>query len=323
VIREMRKLLKVTGSGGRFLILLLLRSPTDSAFTVINAAFLRRAFDAVGERDAAALSTACLFFGIATITVFLYNGTVWSLYAPFTVRMEGKLRIRLFDKISSFSYERIEAAPQGEWLTRLNTDVGMPFTSQAMSYPHLVCAAVNIGVSAVILWRMNPAVFGWILLFVVPHILVSQLLIARAMPRLSKRSLEAKGANTGELAALITCADVAALYDGTDYLMKRFERSSRELLLANMRMRVRSAFGAAIMPLFGLGGYLTLLVVCGGWIARGTLTFGDLTAAFQYRGGVLVGSLMLINCMISIGAGMAGIRRLNETMGEKGEETRG
>ena len=54
--------------------------------------------------------------------------------------------------------------------------------------------------------------------------------------------------------------------------------------------------------------------VSGGWIANGHFTFGDLTAAFQYRGGVLVGSLTLINCLVSIQASIAGIRRLNETM---------
>jgi hypothetical protein len=48
-----------------------------------------------------------------------------------------------------------------------------------------------------------------------------------------------------------------------------------------------------------------------------------LTAAFQYRGGVLVGSLILINCLVSIQASMAGIRRLNETMLEKTEEQYG
>jgi len=59
-----------------------------------------------------------------------------------------------------------------------------------------------------------------------------------------------------------------------------------------------------------------LLIVCDKWIANGQLTFGDLTAAFQYRGGVLKGALMLINSLISIQASMAGIKRLNGTMSE-------
>ena len=319
MLREFRKILKITGSGWRFLFLLLLRSPVDIASTLINAIFLQHAFNAVGQNDAAGLTSACLMFGVASLCLFLYNGTVWNIYAPFCARLEGRLRTKLFDKISSLSYERIESISQGEWITRLNTDVEAPFL-RGFHFPHAACAIVNISVSAIILWRMNPAVFGWVLLFVVPHIIVSQLLIARAMPNLNKKSLEATAKNTSEMTALITCADAAALYDARYYLMARFEQSSRALWTANMKIRARNALSAGILPLFGLGGYLTLLIVSSGWIADGQFTFGDLTAAFQYRGGVLVGSMVLISCMISIQASMAGIRRLNETMAQKTEE---
>jgi hypothetical protein len=45
--------------------------------------------------------------------------------------------------------------------------------------------------------------------------------------------------------------------------------------------------------------------------------FGDLTAAFQYRGGVLIGANRLVNCVVSIGASAAGVRRVMEIMEEK------
>jgi len=322
MLRELRTLLTFTGNGVKFLFLLLLRCPFDAAMTVVNATFLQHAFNAVTQNDSAQLTSLCLIFGLASLCLFLYNGTVWSIYAPFVTRMESRLRAKLFIKISEFSYERIEAIPQGEWVTRLNTDVQMPF-SRPIHLPHAICAIVNISVSAVILWLINPEVFCWVLLFVIPHIVVSQLLIARAMPELNKKSLEATAKNTSELTALITCADTAALYDAQDYLIKRFEESSLNLRRANMKIRNRNTLGAAIIPLFGMGGYLILMIVSSTWIANGNLTFGDLTAAFQYRSGVLSGSMMFISSMISIGASMAGIKRLNVTMSEKTEEFNG
>jgi ABC-type multidrug transport system fused ATPase/permease subunit len=162
------------------------------------------------------------------------------------------------------------------------------------------------------------------MLFVVPHFLTSQFFVVRHMQKLNKESLEATAKNTGEMTALITCADVALLYDGQDYLMKRFEKSSLELLRAKMKIWKRNSLNAviAILP-FGLPGYLILLIVSGAWIAQGQLTFGDLTAAFQYRLGVLIGANMLINCIVSIKASMAGIQRINETVYEKTEGTNG
>jgi len=319
MLREMKRLLKFTGGGLRFVILLILRSPVDLCFTAIQAIFLQNAFKAVEQSDIKRLTAVCLAFGIANLCIFMYNGTVWSIYAPFVVRMESRLRIRLFEKITQFACERIEATPQGEWLTRLNTDVQMPF-SQPVHFPHAVNAILRLGVSAIFLWRINPAVFGWVMLFVVPHFIASQFFVARHMRELSKISLEATAKNTGDLSALITCADVALLYDGQEFLLEKFEKSSLALLRAKMKIWERNAFNAAIAILpFGLSGYLVLLIVSGGWIARGRLTFGDLAAAFQYRLGVLIGANMLINCIVSIKASMAGIRRINETAYEKSE----
>ena len=212
MLREMRTLLTFTGSSVKFMFLLLLRCPFDAAMTIINATFLQHAFNAIARNYSAQLAPVCLTFGLASLCLFLYNGTVWSIYAPFVTRMESRLREKLFIKISSFSYERIEAVPQGEWVTRLNIDVQMPF-SRPMHLPHAICAIVNISVSAVILWLISPKMFGWVLLFVIPHIAVSQFLIARVMPELNKKSLESTAKNTDELTALITCADVAELYD--------------------------------------------------------------------------------------------------------------
>ena len=319
MFREMKKLLGFTGGSLRFIILLILRSPVDLLITAINAVFLQQAFNAVEQNNAARLTIVCLIFGAASLCIFLYNGTIWSIYAPFVVRMEKRLRIRLFDKISKFSYERIEKTPTGDWLTRLNSDVQMPF-SQPIHFPHAVNAILRVSISAFILWTINPAVFGWVMIFVIPHIVTGQFLIARVMPELSKKSLEAMATNTGELTTIITCADIAALYDGQNYLMKRFEKSSLELRQAKMKIVDRNSLSTAMLPLFGLSGYLILLIAGSGWIANDNLTFGDLTAAFQFRGGVLIGSMMLINCMTSIQASMAGIRRLNETMSEKTEE---
>ena len=315
MIREYRKIFQITGNGWKFVILLLLRSPFDIASTMIQATFLQHAFNAIEQGNTANLSHVCLLFGIASLFLYLHNGIVWYNYAPFAARLEGKIRINLLRKMATFSYERIESTPHGDWLTRLNTDVEMPF-SRRVHFPHAACAIVNLSVSLIILWRMSPAINGLVLLFTVPHIAVSQLLILRVMPGLTKQSLVATAKNTSEMNTLITCADISTLYDGKDYFMKRFEQSSLELLRTNMKIHARTALDQGIMPLFGLGGYLALLLVSSGWIANGTLTFGDLTAAFQYRGGVIRGSLMLINCLISIQASMAGIRRLNETMAE-------
>jgi len=285
--------------------------------TLVNAYFLQQAFNAITDYNKINLVTACAIFIVASLCTFLYNGIIWSSYAaPLVIKMEGILRIKLFSKISTLPYEKIESHPQGEWLTRLNTDVQMPFSE---AWAHTGIAFVNIAISSLLLCFMNITIFGWIVLFIVPHIIFSQAIVARAMPGLIKKSLEMKAKNTDDFSALITCSDIVMMYDGHDYFMKRFENSSMDLFRANMKKHIRTALGEGVLPLFGLGGYFVILIVSSKWIADGIFTFGDLTAAFQLRGGVLSGSLLLINSIVAIQASMAGVRRLNETMSEESE----
>ena len=318
MLAEYKKIFLKTGGGWRYILLIALRSPVGAAMTLMNALFLQRAFDAVDLNDGGRLNVACIVFAALNLVVFLYNGAVWAVYAaPYMVRAEGNMRLKLFGHISSLPYERVETVPEGEWLTRLNSDVRTPFSEH---WPHTAGAAVNILISASFLFYVNPFVLGLVLSFVIPHIIFARFAVARPMQTLNKKALEATGRNTDDLNTLIYRADVAALYDCGAYFMERFENSSKRLFDANMKMRLKNAVSAGILPLFGIGGYLALLVVCAGRIAEGSLSFGDLTAAFQYRGGVLLGSLTLINCLVGLKSDLAGVKRLNETMAEKTED---
>lgn len=319
MIREIRRLLMFSGYGKQFFLLLLLRVPFDGGMTVANTLLLQNAFIAVSASEQRRLLSVCLVFAFTMLFLFLYNGTIWSIYAPFVTRLEGRLRSKLFSKIAALPLERVERAPSGDLITRLNTDVQLPF-SQPIHLPHLACSTLNILVSSGILLAMNPQIFGLVLLFVVPHILFSQIFIARAMPRLVRKSIEATAENTHSLSAFVTCADVSQIYDAGGYLMDKLQESSRKILKANMRIKRKNALSAAILPLFGMVGYLAILVFCAEWISTGVLSFGDLVGAFQLRGGILLGSMMFINSIVNISSSLAGIQRINALLSEESSE---
>jgi ABC-type multidrug transport system fused ATPase/permease subunit len=161
---------------------------------------------------------------------------------------------------------------------------------------------------------MNSRIYGLTVLFIIPHVLISQLLIAKPMPELYRKSLENTAQNSVDMNALITCADIAILYDAKEFLLDNFEKSSLKIREANMEMRRRFAMQNGFMPIFGMGGYLVLLLIGGLWVAKGEMSFGDLTAAFQYRGGMLIGAMMLSTCFMNIRASFAGLKRMNETI---------
>ena len=268
------------------------------------------------------MSHVCLLFGIVSLFLFLYNGIIWTFYATYVAKWVGTIRRKLFGHISRLSLQQIEARPSGEWITRLNADVqaATAILNQSIHLPHAVVSTVNIGVSSMILVLMNPEMFGLIMMFAILHILVSQLFIAKPMIRFAMYVQEATAKNTTDMNALVTCADTAILYDAQEFLLRRFEESSLELRKANMKIQHRRAIGAGLQQLMGMSGYLVILLLGRGWISAGTTTFGELTASFQYRGGMQKSLMMLINSLMNIRTAMAGVKRVNETMRIKSEE---
>ncbi|NLX77459.1 MAG: ABC transporter ATP-binding protein [Clostridiaceae bacterium] len=87
-----------------------------------------------------------------------------------------------------------------------------------------------------------------------------------------------------------------------------------------MKIHSRKAAGNGLLVLMGMCGYLAVLMIVGNRVSAGTVTFGELTAVFQYRGGLMKGMMMLINSLMNIKTAMAGVKRVNETMSMSLEE---
>jgi ABC-type multidrug transport system fused ATPase/permease subunit len=315
-MRDLRELFHLTGGFRRFTILLILRCPFDAFHTFVQANFLYYAFNVVNQNSLPDLYLTCLLYGVGCFLLFLYNGTVWIFYAAFFTKWTAAIRGKLFGHVSRLSLKQIEGKLSGDWITRLNADVysATAVIGQPLHLPHAACGAVNLSVSSIVLFLMNPEVYGLSMLFIIPQVLISRFFIAKPMPGLYRKSLENTAQNTVDMNALITCADTAILYDAQEFLLHNFEKSSLRLRKINMKMRRRFALQNGVMPVFGLGGYLIILLIGGIWISAGEITFGGLTAAFQYRGDILTGAMMLSASLMNIRASLAGAKRLNETM---------
>lgn len=312
MLGQMRKLLAFTGGAGIFVVLVILRSPFDAVFMLVQAVFFERAFRAVLGSDMAMLRNACMHFGIAACLLFFYNGIVWSRYALFAVRTEARVREKLFHIILRLPMEQLEALSYGEWQTRLNGDVRLGL-QRPMQFPHAACALVSITVSSYFLLRASHKAAFLVAAFAFPHVLLNQLFVARKAAALRKRSQEAAAKNLSDINLFIVCADTAKSYDAYGFLVRKFQSSSKKLMRVNCGIHFRKALGNAMIPFFSLGGYLLILYAASGMIAAGRMDFGGLTAFMQYRSGFLKGIFMLIACMISMSEGLAGVRRVNET----------
>lgn len=304
------------GKRAGYLFLLLLRSPYEAFSTLLNALFLGYVFSAVQMGDIQALYKTLWYFALGIMLLYLYNGSIWTVYAAFIVRQMSSLRAKIFQHVSVLPMQTLDSQPAGEWFTRMNTDVQsvQALLSEPVHLPFLAVSIAGLVVSLVMLYRGEPLMTVLVLIFVIPHAAIGQLVIAKPMKDLSARVQQLTAENTSSLHSLVECAIPARLYDSEEWMLKHFENSSLKLQRAGMRVQLQGAIGRAVMSIMGLGGYLAAMIAGGYWIAQGRFDFPTLITLFQYRGGVIASVMMLLNSIMSIRISLAGVDRVLEVM---------
>lgn len=317
MIRSLSRVISRVEESHTYIKLLILRCPFDAILTIINAYFLRYSFESICQGSEIKLRNACMYFAIACTLLFLYNGSIWSLYARFVTRFVGKLRKMVFSSFLHMLFKKFDEKALGEWMTRLNTDAQMTINlvNAPLNIPHAFVSVVNIAVSSLLLYHINTTLMFITLLFVIPHVVVNRELVYTKVARLMEQSQEYVERNVTCFAAFITCADIVSLYDAKDFVMEAYEESSIEIVRSNLRIHKKRAINSLVIPLFGMGGYIVILLLGLVMIRRNVLTFGTLTAALQYRGAILMGTMLFINSMTEIRTNAVGLRRMEEAYG--------
>ena len=314
--KELHKFFRFAKVGKSFLVLLLLRCPFDFFLTTYYANLLEYSFDAMERQNERQLYEVFALFLIATIFLFLYNGIIWSLYAAYVTRMQAVVRKKLFSHISKLSYQTVSKVPSGEWVTRINSDtqVASNLIGGSLNLPHGAVASFNVLASTFVLLHLNIELFLLSVCFILPHVFLSQYLLARPMTALKEKSQEELSQLTCWIEPVITASEVVQLYDAKQFLHRKIQESSLALRTANMKIHRKNAIGSSLTPIFGITGYLAMLVLGSYQINAGGSSFGELTKVIQYRGGIVSSIMMLMNCSIQIRGNMAGVKRVNEVI---------
>lgn len=315
---DFKKLLKRLGIRRKYIFLLLLRSPFDALRTWMLAGLLKSVFACIETHNSGKLSEICVVYGLICAMLFLYNGTIWSYYAAFSAKTEVRLQKEMLEKILSMPLKRVDRDLSGEWITKLNSDIQAAITmmNAPQNIPHLVVSVINTMLSSFLMFRTSLFLTGVTWIFLLPQLLINYKIVLKPISRLKEESQKAMSDNTSSIKPLITDADTIMLYDAGGLMMKECDETSRRLMKINMKMHVRMAVSDVVMRLFGIGGYLIILLIGFSLINDGKIMFPDVVYCFQVRGSVLAGMLMIVTCLNNIKVNSVCIKRINDTLEE-------
>lgn len=321
-MHDLSALLKKMNIRRRYIILLILRSPFDILRTWMLAGLMRAVFSCLETENTDRLPVVCVCFGVAGVLLFLYNGTIWSIYAAFAAGTEGMLQRMLLHKLLRLPVERMEGQRGGEWLTKLNNDIHMAgiLMNGPLNMPHMVVSLINTFLSSCLMLRDSLPMLIATWAFLLPHLLLHERIVLRSLPGLQEEAQRALEESTAAIAPLITEADTILLYDAGPMLIKRCGECSSRLMKINSSMHLRKTAGTVVLQLFGSGGYLFVLFMGYQFMRSGRMDFSDVTYCFQIRGSILAGMFMLMASVSNIKTNSVCVRRIRTALEETGKE---
>jgi len=312
------KLIKRMGIQRKYIFLLILRSPFDAFRTWMLAGMMKFTFLCLETDDTGRLLAVCIIYGLICALLFFYNGTIWGIYAAFSAPIEAWLQRMMLEKILDLPFKRVDSYFSGEWITKLNSDIQTAFMMMngPLNIPHAVVAIINTMLSSFLIVRSSFLFFVVTWVSILPHLFINYKIVLRHMPKLKEESQKAMAESTSAIKPLITEAETILLYDASDLMMKKCDESSRKLMKINLNMHMLNALSSGVFQLFGIGGYLVMLLIGYNFIYNGVMSFSDVVYCFQVRGSILAGMFMLMTCLSNIKANSVCIKRINDIFEE-------
>lgn len=307
-------MLKKLGIKKQYLQLLALRLPFESIRNLINALFLKLAFEAIEALDCVRLGVVCGLFLFANLLLFTYNGTVWRFFAAFYAGLQKKLKLYIFNKLLAKPIEEIDKLASGDVLLRINQDAQMTAAiyGEPWNLVFLVNGIANLILSAILFCVFDLKLFLIVLAFVIPHILIITWIVSPRLSSIQNKIQKASADLTDMYESFVNLADTVFLYDCSDFFLKKIKIKNLELKLLFIKKALYKAIEHAVMPLFGIMGYLVLMFLGAEKINAGIITLGSLLYAFQLRGGVIMSANMIATSVTTISVNKAGLKRLEE-----------
>lgn len=312
------RLINKLGILRKYIILLILRSPFDAARTWMLAGLMRSFFSCIETGLSEKLLTLGAVYGLICALLFLYNGTIWSIYAAFAAKVEAFLQKKVIEKILSMPLRRIDSSCNGDWLTRLNSDIqtAIVIMNAPVNVPHLVVATINTLVASLLLLECNIILFLGVCVSILPYLFINYRIVLKRVPELKRESINAISENTASIEPLITEGDAILIYEAENLMLKRCEESSQRLMRINMRIHVRKAISDALGRIFGSCGYLGILMIGYIMISKGAIVFPDVVYSLQIRYSMIMAMTLLIDSWNNIRINSVCVKRLNDMFEE-------
>ena len=254
-------------------------------------------------------------FVMVGFAVMMMSGGVLGGYCATkaAVSFSADLRLDVFKKLQSYSFEDIDDFSTGSLVTRLTNDIVQVQNCTRMMLV-MMLRSPGMLIGALIMASSINVKLAAIIACVIPVLVVSVTLILKtAFPRFGIMQKKLDNLNS-TIQENITNVRVIKSFLRRDFEIKKFSIANDELMDSTLR-----AMGVVIlnMPVSTLIMNLTTIAIVwvgGNFVIAGTMPIGDLTAFTSYIVQILMSLMMLSMIFLQFSRAAASLKRINEIL---------
>lgn len=249
------------------------------------------------------------------LAVVSIGGTLLNSYfsAKISAGVSRALRRQIFDKIEGFSLSETDRFGTASLITRSTNDI-----TQVQNYVYvllrLVLRAPIMILGGVTLAYLKSPTLSMVLLLMLPALFLMVTGIARRGMPLSTAMQQKLDHVTLVMREKLTGVRVIRAFDNEGYERQRFDKASRDLTEASIKMNRTMAlmFPAANMVMAAA----TVAIVWFGAIqaVQGRILVGDIMAMVQYITQILMSIMMISMVFVMLPRAMSSVKRIGEVL---------
>lgn len=259
------------------------------------------------------LGSIMLLLAFVSVTGTLLNSYFSS---KISAGVSQALRRQIFDKIESFSLSETDHFGTASLITRSTNDV-MQVQNYIYVLLRLVLRAPIMILGGVSLAFLKSPSLSIVLLLMLPALFLMVTGIARRGMPLSTAMQQKLDNVTLVMREKLTGVRVIRAFDNENYEKQRFDKASRDLTEASIKMNRTMAllFPAANLVMAGA----TVAIVWFGAIkaVQGTVLVGDIMAMVQYITQILMSIMMISMVFVMLPRAMSSVKRIDEVLDEQ------
>lgn len=276
--------------------------------------------DGIKNSDGSVVLSSSIVMGILAVVALSISFFTAKINSKMIAEIEYDIRLEMFEKINSLSFEEFASIGTSSMLTRMTEDIFILRDVGSTAIYTLINVPITFIGGVILVITKNP-VIGLIMLSVSPLVLALAYLIAKKINKLWERANKFTDEQNRHVRERLSGIRVLRAFDKEKQKHEKIAYATKEMVKSYIRSNILSGFLAPFASLLLNVATVAIIYFSSKHISyQSAFTAGDVIACVQYIGLILNGLIVLSWGLVLIPHVSVSSKRVRQVLELKGAE---